>query len=250
MPTHDETGVSKRDGGARHKVNWPLIQPEERLRKAVKILGEHRRADVEAALWGLPGFPRVLGLIGQQAMWKRVRSQGAKQQKRFAKQYSAALRNVITLTEKARDLRIPPSRKFIEQLKSRVAICDIWEKSKSIPRPHADDKRLAACMALRLLKKEGQSPTTTKTRTFCRLAAVLYGDEAADLHHHCRVVLRRKVNMRSVKQSPARRADPTVTEHGDRGAGLEHQVSALCPDEGKPGSSADVEPLNEAQNQS
>lgn len=218
---------------------------EQRLQKAVKILGEHRRAEIEAAILGRDSFFRQLGLIQQQALKQRIRSQGAKQLKLLAKQYSAALRNVMGLTERGqRYLRIPLSVEFMEQLRFRIAICDIWEKGKSAPKPNADDKRLATSMALRLLKKE--TPTTTKTGTFCRLAAVLYGDESADLQHHCRMVLRSKDSMRSVKQSPAQRENPTATQHGDSGTGVEIAEPRHGPEQEAP--SVDVETLSEAQN--
>jgi hypothetical protein len=57
----------------------------------------------------------------------------------------------------------------------------------------ADDKRLAAELALRLCELHNIEPTTTKTGKFVKLAAVLYGDSGADLQHQCRdLVVERK----------------------------------------------------------
>lgn len=57
------------------------------------------------------------------------------------------------------------------------------------PRPDAYEKRLAAEAALRLCERYGVGPTTTARGQFCRLAALLYGDERAGLQHHCREAL-------------------------------------------------------------
>jgi hypothetical protein len=59
------------------------------------------------------------------------------------------------------------------------------------PKPDAYEKRMAAEAGLRLCERFDVRPTTTKRSTFWRLAAVLYGDESADLQHHCREVLKR-----------------------------------------------------------
>jgi hypothetical protein len=59
------------------------------------------------------------------------------------------------------------------------------------PKPDAYEKRLAAEAALHLLKTHDLDPTTTKTGVFCKLAAVLYGDQSDDLQYQCRTVLGR-----------------------------------------------------------
>ena len=84
---------------------------------------------------------------------------------------------------------------FLRHLGLLVWICEEWEKSKlGKPKPNADEKQQAAVAALYLLKKNNIDPTKTKTGIFCKLAAVLYGDKSADLQHHCRAVLSRRVN--------------------------------------------------------
>ena len=57
------------------------------------------------------------------------------------------------------------------------------------PKPDACEKRLAADAALHLLKTHDIDPTTTKTGAFCKLAAMLYGDQSANLQYHCRTAL-------------------------------------------------------------
>ena len=79
---------------------------------------------------------------------------------------------------------------LLRHLKLLNAICESWEKSKlGKPKPDAYEKRLAAEAALHLLKLHEIDPTTTKTGAFCKLAAVLYGDQSADLQYHCRTAL-------------------------------------------------------------
>ncbi len=51
--------------------------------------------------------------------------------------------------------------------------------------PIARRKRNAAEAALHLCDEFEIEPTITRTGTFCRLAAVLYGDKRADLQKHC-----------------------------------------------------------------
>ena len=171
---------------------------------AVKIIGEGRarRADVEAIVEKMSKLCEL---------WKRTRSSESKNQKQFAKQYSAALRKVIAMTRNApTDFRPPlpllqisvpqlgidkevfDHEHLLRHLELLNWICEIWEKSKlGKPKPNAHEKRLAAEAALHLLKMHDIDPTTTKTGVFCKLAAVLYGDKSAHLQHHCRAALSR-----------------------------------------------------------
>ena len=54
---------------------------------------------------------------------------------------------------------------------------------------HAEAKRVAAEAALHLCDEFAIKPTTTKDGAFCALAAVMWGDETADLQKHCIEVL-------------------------------------------------------------
>ena len=180
---------------------------------AVKIIGEGRarRADVQAIVEKMSKMCELS---------KRTRSRESKNQKQFAKQYSAALRKVIAMTRNAPTDFHPPQpllrvsvpqlgidnqmfdhEHLLRHLKLLSAISEGWEKSKlGKPKPNAYEKRQAAEAALHLLKMHGIDSTTTKTGAFCKLAAVLYGDKSADLQHHCRAVLSR-AQIR-VKNSP------------------------------------------------
>jgi hypothetical protein len=179
------------------------LTPNQIVGAAVKIIGEGRarRADVQAIV-------EKMSKLCERS--KRTRSRESKNQKQFAKQYSAALRKVIAITRRApTDFRALPLLKIsvpqlgidnevfdhehlLRHLELLNAICESWEKSKlGKPKPNADEKRLAADAALHLLKIHGIDSTTTKTGAFCKLAAVLYGDKSADLQHQCRAVLSR-----------------------------------------------------------
>jgi hypothetical protein len=171
---------------------------------AVKIIGKGRarRADVEAIV---EKMSKMCDLAN------RARSSKSKNQKQFAKQYSAALRKVIAMTRKAPTdfrppqplLRVSAPQLSIDKelfdhdhLLRHLAllkwISESWEKSKlGKPKPDAYEKRLAAKAALHLLKMHDIDPTTTKAGAFCKLAAVLYGDKSAYLQHHCRASLSR-----------------------------------------------------------
>ena len=56
------------------------------------------------------------------------------------------------------------------------------------PKRSAVAKRVAAEEAALLLERAGIPLALRRGGKFCRLAAVLYGDERADLFHHCAAV--------------------------------------------------------------
>jgi hypothetical protein len=178
---------------------------------AVKIIGEDRarRDDVKVIV------DHMIKLCERS---ERTRSRESKNQKQFAKQYSAALRKVIAMTRRApTDFRALPLLKIsapqlninnevfdhehlLRHLELLNAICESWEKSKlGRPKPDSYEKRLAAEAALGLLKAHDIDPTTTKAGAFCKLAAVVYGDPSDDLQYHCRAALRAQIR---VKNSP------------------------------------------------
>jgi hypothetical protein len=185
--------------GAWHKSSSERdLTPEQIVDAASKIIGEGRvrRSDVEAIL-------DHMSKLCERS--KRTRSRESKNQKQFAKQYSAALRKVIAMTVNApTDFRVLPLSQvsapqlgidkegfdhdhLLRHLRFLNAISESWEKSKlGKPKPDAYEKRLAAEAALGLLKAHDIDPTTTKTGAFCMLAAALYGDKSADLQRHCR----------------------------------------------------------------
>ena len=168
---------------------------------AVKIIGKGiaRRDDIQAIV-------EKMSKMCERAKHTRLRE--SKNQKQFAKQYGLALRKVIVMTRKAStDFHVLPfihvsapqlgidkerfdNEHLLRHLKLLHLICEGWENSKlGKPKPDAYEKRLAAEAALHLLKLHKINPTTTKTGAFCKLAAVLYGDQSDDLQYHCRSAL-------------------------------------------------------------
>jgi hypothetical protein len=187
--------------GRRRSTSARRLTRDQIVDAAVKIIGKGiaRRADVETT---------VEKMTKMCERSKRTRSRESKKQKQFAKPYSLALRKVIAMTRTSpTDFRALPSlhisapqlgidkERFdhghlLRHLKLLNAICESWEKSKlGKPKPDAYEKRLAAEAALHLLKSHKIDPATTKTGAFCKLAAVLYGNQSDDLQHHCRTAL-------------------------------------------------------------
>jgi hypothetical protein len=187
--------------GRRRSTSERRLTQDQIVDAAVKIIGEGiaRDADVRAIVEKLNKMCELS---------KSARSSRSKNQKYFAKQYGLALRKVIVMTRKAPiDFRAPSPmpvnapqlgiekerfdhEHLLRHLKLLHAICESWERSKlGKPKPDAYEKRLAAEAALHLLKMHDIDPTTTKTGAFCKLAAVLYGDQSDDLQHHCRTAL-------------------------------------------------------------
>jgi hypothetical protein len=71
-----------------------------------------------------------------------------------------------------------------------VPVCEaVLKRPARKPKPSAIDKQLAAEAAVHLCDEFGIVPSTTKTGPYCRLAAVLYGDERTDLQKQCQKVL-------------------------------------------------------------
>ena len=189
--------------GQRRSTSERRLTQNQITDAAVKIIGNGiaRRADVQAI---------VEKMSKMCERWKHARSRESKSQKQFAKQYGLALRKVIVMTNNApTDFRAPSPlpvsvpqlgidkewfdhERLLRHLKVLHLICEGWERSKlKKPRPDAYEKRLAAEAALHLLKLHKIGPTTTKTGAFCKLTAVLYGDQGDDLQHHCRAALSR-----------------------------------------------------------
>ena len=188
--------------GRRRSTNERRLTRNQIVDAAVKIIGEGRarRDDLQVI---------VDRMIKACERSESTRSRESKKQKQFARQYSAALRKVIAMTRRApTDFRALPLLKIsapqlninnevfdhehlLRHLELLRAICESWEKSKlGKPKPDAYEKRLAAEAALHLIKMRDIEPTATKTGTFCKLAAVLYGNKTSDLQHHCRKALR------------------------------------------------------------
>jgi hypothetical protein len=114
----------------------------------------------------------------------RISSRFSKPHKRAIKQFSAALRKAV------RDL--PEDLWKTWGLDFLLYHCSACEQISLKPMPDAYEKELAAIAALHLCKQFGITPTGYRYGPFCRLAAVLHGDEDANLQHHCLAELKSK----------------------------------------------------------
>ena len=119
---------------------------------------------------------------------KRTHQRDSKRAKRAIKTFSAAVHRANMPHG-----GIPEDYRILLGLDRLAHDLAVYERSLgNKPKPDAYEKRMAAEAGLRLCERFDVKPTTTKRGTFCRLAAVLYGDERADLQHHCREVLKRR----------------------------------------------------------
>jgi hypothetical protein len=147
------------------------------------------KAIVDAELFRLEERCAALG---------RDRSRWSKQASRAIKQFADALRKAnrpkLGLHEDLRGLL------GINQMIYRL---EAYEKVRQKPKPDAYAKRMAALSAMYLCERFGIALATTRATTrntgektkasvFCRLAAVLYGDESADMQHHCREAVQKR----------------------------------------------------------
>lgn len=118
---------------------------------------------------------------------ERNRTRGSKDSKRAIKQFGAALRKA-----NSPKLGLPPDFRLLLRLDQMIYMFEAYEKKAGIPKRDAYAKRMAALSAKYLCETFGiPLRTTRKTKAntsasvFCRLAAVLFGDERADLQHYC-----------------------------------------------------------------
>jgi hypothetical protein len=160
---------------------FALIKPKAEWRDAC-------RYDVETALI------EIKFIIGQLRANSYPRTKLAKL---AARRLVRALRHVETvLKDKNLDFSIKKFFPRTELLKWAVRCKGLVETpSGKLKRTNAEAKRLAVREANSLMRDYGEpgaARDTTKGSTFCRLAALLYGDPKADLHNQCRAALRKK----------------------------------------------------------
>jgi hypothetical protein len=167
----------------------------ETVASAVKLLTpalEHReqcRADVNALLDECDRIAKSR---------HEHRLIGSKSTKKAVKQFSAALKRLRIAAD-----NLPPglasviwaSNAFAEIMEGAdemAAVFAQWGESRGgKPRREADRQRLAAQSALQLWRGyTPEPPNTAKKGKFCQLAAVLFGDQRADLQHYCVDVLK------------------------------------------------------------
>jgi hypothetical protein len=157
---------------------------------AKKIIGENNTVaaepsvDIEGSIdnmldwleWRLKGEPwlRYLGSKEHRLDQKRVLN--------WLRRGAFLLRNLKMWT--------PTLEKLRADVEHCVAVYEAGLKRPARkPKPSAFDKQLAAEAAVHLCDEFGIKPSATRTGPFCRLAAVLYGDERADLQKQCLQVL-------------------------------------------------------------
>jgi hypothetical protein len=171
--------------------NAVIIFQIERSIRLVEGLKKSRLGRVSTAADGTDDPERVAG--------KPI----SKAQKQAVRRLEVALKRVVAavdapdLDEFTRTLareclglidRVPSGKHSpkndMEQLFARCK----WAGSIELDEPKRHDgdaKHIAALEAALLFERYGIPLTTTRGGKFCRLAAALYGDEDADLFHHC-----------------------------------------------------------------
>jgi hypothetical protein len=166
-----------------------LLPRNERIRKAAKIIDENRSQKVGGCT----------DSIANMLDWQDWRSTGmnalrrteSKEARRTNRQVAAWLNKGVTLLN-----RLSPwplgFENFREDVRRWARLYEEEERRKWVPltsMQHAEAKRVAAEAALHLCDEFAIKPTTTKDGAFCALAAVIWGDETADLQKHCIEVL-------------------------------------------------------------
>jgi hypothetical protein len=156
---------------------------EQRVTKAAKIIGPGAdRASIEYALDSLDSNTERRYRVGRKNGFYFVKTTA---EKRNAAQLRDALRKVQRLLAEPTSL-VLPRKEWLEEL-SRVK--QAAEACANFPLRNAGPfnahKARATRTAADLLHKHGIKLTKTRRGKFERLAAVLYGDEHADLFHYC-----------------------------------------------------------------
>jgi hypothetical protein len=162
------------------------------LAKIKKIVGPKWRSPIldEGGCWAPEHVVEgeLFRLAERYAAHERIRSRSSKGSMRAIRQFGAALR-------RANSPKLGPPQDFrlLLGLDQMIHMFDAYEKGAGIPKRDAHAKRSAAQSAKYLCETFGiPLRTTRKTKAnkeasvFCQLAAVLFGDESADLQPYCR----------------------------------------------------------------
>src|SRR4029078_9162098 len=159
----------------RKAVSAPRLTNAKIVVKSMEIIGKENGVP-KAAPWD----------IDFELFWMREACVHiARRRARFSKKHKRAIKNFATALRKA-IVDLPEDLRQVARLDLILHNCEAYEKMSLNPKPDAFEKRLAAEAALRLCNKFGVAVNTTKEGAFCKLAAILNGDEDADLQHHCR----------------------------------------------------------------
>ena len=190
-----------------------LLVPAKRVREAKKIIEQNRTvaADANASIedsirnmldwlkWMLSGDPwfRYSGSKEDRSEQRRVLN--------WLRRGAVLLRNLKTWPRGLEGFRADVER-WSAGYESRV------KAPARKTKPSANDKLLAAEAAVHLCDEFGVKLSATRTGTYCRLAAVLYGDKQADLQKHCLRVLRANYST-SLARSVLNRDNGTTETH-------------------------------------
>ena len=166
-----------------------LLPRNERIRKAAKIIDENRGQKVGGCT------DSIANMLDWQD-WRctgmnALRRTESKEARRTNQQVAAWLNKGARLLNRLSSWPLG-FENFREDVRRWARLYEEEERRKWVPLTsiqHAEAKRVAAEAALHLCDEFAIKPTTTKNGAFCELAAVMWGDETADLQKHCIEVL-------------------------------------------------------------
>jgi hypothetical protein len=166
-----------------------LLPRNERIRKAAKIIDENRGQKVGGCT------DSIANMLDWQD-WRctgmnALRRTESKEARRTNQQVAAWLNKGARLLNRLSSWPLG-FENFREDVRRWARLYEEEERRKWVPLTsiqHAEAKRVAAEAALHLCDEFAIKPTTTKDGAFCALAAVIWGDETADLQKHCIEVL-------------------------------------------------------------
>jgi hypothetical protein len=160
-----------------------LLPRNERIRKAAKIIDENRSLKVGGCTDSIANMLdwhdwRCTGM-------NALRRTQSKEARRTERQVAAWLNKGVRLLNRLSSWPLG-FENFREDVRrwARLYEDEEEERRKWVPLTsiqHAEAKRVAAEAALHLCDEFAIKPTTTKDGAFCALAAVMWGDETADL---------------------------------------------------------------------
>ena len=167
------------------------------LAKIEKIVGPecwHSPIKDEGGSWAPKAIveAELFRLAEECAAQERIRSRWSKGSMHAIKRFGAALRRA-----NSPKLGLPEDFRLLLGLDQMSYMFEAYEKRAGIPKRDAYAKRSAArsakylCETFRiLLRTTRKTKANTKASVFCQLAAVLFGDESADLQHYCRELVK------------------------------------------------------------
>jgi hypothetical protein len=168
-----------------------LLPRNDRIRKAAKIIDENCGRKVGGCT------DSIVNMLDWQDWWcagmNTLRRTGSKEARRTDRQVAAWLDKGVRLLNRLSSWPLG-FENFREDVRRWARLYEDdeeerrkWVRLTSVQ--HAKEKRVAAEAALHLCDEFAIKPTTTKDGAFCALAAVMWGDETADLQKHCIEVL-------------------------------------------------------------